>query len=283
MHETATPLAPTTGRSPRRARPHAPRVGRPHADAARGRAVLEGVHQPDRARQDAADRVDDRLARRTARRRSGAARPPGSRRRSARRSRRLSLAPRRSPPRTSYDDAVEAYREVRPSVEGTGARSLELRVLTGEAWALQEVGQVQGGDRAPAAARASSSSEAASRTSISPTSSTALARLPLQAFERLDRDRALRRGARRWRSGPASRATSCARTSCSAGRAAIAGCATTSPRTTTSSGRSSSRRISAIARRSRTPTSRRRSSRSGRATTCSRAATRSARRSSTSS
>ena len=36
----------------------------------------------------------------------------------------------------------EAYRDGRPSVEGTGGRSLELRALTGEAWALQEVGQV---------------------------------------------------------------------------------------------------------------------------------------------
>ena len=42
-----------------------------------------------------------------------------------------------------YDDAVEAYREIRPSVEGTTTRSLELRLLTGEAWALQEVGQVK--------------------------------------------------------------------------------------------------------------------------------------------
>ena len=44
---------------------------------------------------------------------------------------------------SQFDDAVEAYRDVRPTVEGTGARSLELRVLTGEAWALQEVGQVK--------------------------------------------------------------------------------------------------------------------------------------------
>jgi len=42
-----------------------------------------------------------------------------------------------------FDDALEAYRDVRPAVEGTGARPLELRVLTGEAWALQEVGQVK--------------------------------------------------------------------------------------------------------------------------------------------
>ena len=42
-----------------------------------------------------------------------------------------------------YDDAVEAYRELRPGVEGTASRSLEVRVLTGQAWALQEVGQVK--------------------------------------------------------------------------------------------------------------------------------------------
>ena len=39
-----------------------------------------------------------------------------------------------------YDDAVEAYREIRTNVEGIATRSLELRLLTGEAWALQEVG-----------------------------------------------------------------------------------------------------------------------------------------------
>ena len=42
-----------------------------------------------------------------------------------------------------YDEAVDAYREVATDVSATGARSLELRVLTGEAWALQEVGQVK--------------------------------------------------------------------------------------------------------------------------------------------
>jgi tetratricopeptide (TPR) repeat protein len=42
-----------------------------------------------------------------------------------------------------YEEAVEAYRAVRPDVAGTGARSLEVRVLTGEAWGLQEIGQVK--------------------------------------------------------------------------------------------------------------------------------------------
>ena len=40
-----------------------------------------------------------------------------------------------------YDEAVEAYREIRPEI--TGAGDLELRHLTGEAWALQEVGEVK--------------------------------------------------------------------------------------------------------------------------------------------
>lgn len=42
-----------------------------------------------------------------------------------------------------YDDAIDAYRTVAPEIVGAGARSLELRVLTGQAWALQEVGQVK--------------------------------------------------------------------------------------------------------------------------------------------
>jgi tetratricopeptide (TPR) repeat protein len=42
-----------------------------------------------------------------------------------------------------YAEAIEAFREARPSVERTGAATLEVRALTGEAWALQEVGDVQ--------------------------------------------------------------------------------------------------------------------------------------------
>ena len=42
-----------------------------------------------------------------------------------------------------YDDALAAYRDVRTDVEGTGARMLEFRALAGEAWALQEAGQVK--------------------------------------------------------------------------------------------------------------------------------------------
>jgi tetratricopeptide (TPR) repeat protein len=41
-----------------------------------------------------------------------------------------------------YEEAVDAFREARPSVLGTGASALELRSLVGEAWALQQSGDV---------------------------------------------------------------------------------------------------------------------------------------------
>ena len=42
----------------------------------------------------------------------------------------------------SYEDAIETFRAARPSVEGTGASTLEVRALAGEAWALQQNGDV---------------------------------------------------------------------------------------------------------------------------------------------
>jgi tetratricopeptide (TPR) repeat protein len=42
-----------------------------------------------------------------------------------------------------HEEAVEAFREARASVEGTHAPSLELRRLTGEAWSLGQIGDVQ--------------------------------------------------------------------------------------------------------------------------------------------
>jgi tetratricopeptide (TPR) repeat protein len=42
-----------------------------------------------------------------------------------------------------YEEAVDVYREVRSDVASMGGASLELGMLTGEAWALQEVGQVK--------------------------------------------------------------------------------------------------------------------------------------------
>ena len=43
----------------------------------------------------------------------------------------------------SYAEALEAYAAVRPAVEETGAPALQARALTGEAWALQDVGQTR--------------------------------------------------------------------------------------------------------------------------------------------
>ncbi len=42
-----------------------------------------------------------------------------------------------------YAEAIEIFREARPAVEGTGAPALEQRVLVGEAWALQQQGEVR--------------------------------------------------------------------------------------------------------------------------------------------
>ena len=42
-----------------------------------------------------------------------------------------------------YEEAVVAFRAVRPAVQATGAATLEVRALSGEAWALQEHGQVR--------------------------------------------------------------------------------------------------------------------------------------------
>jgi tetratricopeptide (TPR) repeat protein len=42
-----------------------------------------------------------------------------------------------------YEEATEAFREARPSVDRTGASTLELRALAGEAWSLQESGDVR--------------------------------------------------------------------------------------------------------------------------------------------
>ena len=42
-----------------------------------------------------------------------------------------------------YVDAVDAFRDARPAVEGTAAPALLLRVVTGEAWALMQHGEVR--------------------------------------------------------------------------------------------------------------------------------------------
>ncbi len=42
-----------------------------------------------------------------------------------------------------HEEAIEVFREARPLVDGTGAPSLELRALTGEAWSLGQHGDVR--------------------------------------------------------------------------------------------------------------------------------------------
>ncbi len=42
----------------------------------------------------------------------------------------------------SYSEALDAFREARPALEGTWAPTLELRTLSGEAWALQQSGEI---------------------------------------------------------------------------------------------------------------------------------------------
>jgi tetratricopeptide (TPR) repeat protein len=44
-----------------------------------------------------------------------------------------------------YPDAIEAFREAKSALAGTWSPALEFRVLVGEAWALQQHGEVHGG------------------------------------------------------------------------------------------------------------------------------------------
>ena len=156
-----------------------------------------------------------------------------------------------------YDEAVEAFREAAPGARQTGSAGLELRALAGEAWALQELGQMREAlDLLVAAGR--SQSARSSPTSTVPTSSCASASAATSS-------RASRRRSRcstppsSSPSGPGFRWAHSVRTSCSGARGAIACFATTSRRGTTSSALSSLRRTSATAAPSRVPTRRRRS------------------------
>ena len=42
-----------------------------------------------------------------------------------------------------YEDAIEVFREARPSVESTGVSALVLRLLVGEAWSLGQIGDLR--------------------------------------------------------------------------------------------------------------------------------------------
>ena len=142
MHETATPHAPTTGaRLGERVRTLRVSAGLTQTQLAGERFSKEYISQIERGKTRPTEStiawLADRLGVDAALLSSGISTEERAKvEASLARAEALSAA-------NQFDDALEAYRDVRPSVEGTGARSLELRALTGEAWALQEVGQVK--------------------------------------------------------------------------------------------------------------------------------------------
>ena len=210
---TAPPPAPAVAASrraaPRRAPAPAARRRRPDADRPRGRPVLEGVHLADRARQDAPDRRDDRMARAAPRGRrrasSRAASPPTS----ARRPRRSSPAPTRCSRSTRSTTRSASTRKALPAVLGTGSAELHVRALNGEAMARAQTGDVKGAlallARVARARRARRVLRHRPRRGAVPPGG-----LPVHAFEHLDRGRSLQRGARRSPSARGCRPTSCA-------------------------------------------------------------------------
>ena len=126
---------PPRGSAPRRSPAPASRRRRADADRSRRRPLLEGVHLADRARQDAPDARDDRVARAAPRRR-----------RRLPRERRLDRRARegRGDPRPRRGAARGAARSTRrststrtrsPPSSRTGAVELQVRALSGEAWA----------------------------------------------------------------------------------------------------------------------------------------------------
>ena len=128
--------------APRRAPAPAAGLRRADADRARGRAVLEGVRLADRARQDAADARDDRMARGAARRRRVVPRERRLDRRA--RARRGDPHPRGGAvERRDFDEAIEEYTDALAAVVATGAVDLQVRVLSGEAWARAHRGEVR--------------------------------------------------------------------------------------------------------------------------------------------
>ena len=178
----------------RRAPAPAARRSRADADRSRGRPVLEGVHLADRARQDAPDDARRSSGSRCASASTPASSRAASRPTSARRRRRSSPAPTRSRRSTSSTEAIAEYTRALPAVLGTGAAELRVRALNGEAMAHAQARRREVGARA--ARRVARSRRGRDvhrrrprRCSLSPR------RLPLQAFEHLDRGRVVRRGA----------------------------------------------------------------------------------------
>lgn len=141
MYETATPLAPTGARLGERLRSLRVSAGMTQTQLAGERFSKEYISQIERGKTRPTEStvawLAERLAVDPSLLSSGISTDDRAQlEASLTRAEALSAA-------QQYDDAVEAYREIRPSVEGAASRSLELRLLTGEAWALQEIGQVK--------------------------------------------------------------------------------------------------------------------------------------------
>ena len=94
-----------------------------------------------------------------------------------------------------YEEAVAEFEQVRPAVAATGAAELEARLLSGEAWARMHQGELR--EALELLTRARTVSEARAVLGPRPRRGPLPARrLPLQAFQHLDRDRPLQRGVR---------------------------------------------------------------------------------------
>ena len=146
-HRTASAAAPPGARLGDRLR-LLPRRRRADADGARGRPLLEGVRQPDRAGQDPPDRRDGGMAgaapQRRSQRSSRAASPPTS----AAESRPCSPAPRRSRTATATRRPSTAYAEARAAVSATNSVELDVRTRSGRGVGAPPGGRRPDGDRA---------------------------------------------------------------------------------------------------------------------------------------
>ena len=224
--------------SPRRSRAHAARLCRPDADRPRRRPLLEGVHLADRARQDAPDAGDDRVARDAARRRRELPRE--------RRLERRARAGRGDPhPRRGARRAARLRRRDRGVRECAHRRRLDRR---GRAAGARTLGRGlgarpsrrrQAGDRAARRGARARRGTAVHRPRPGRDPLPARRR-PLPDLEHLDLGRAASARRLRWSSARSCRPTCFARTSSRGARAATGASATSRPRARTSSARSSS-------------------------------------------
>ena len=244
---------------------------------ARRRALLEGVHLADRARQDAPDARDGRVARRAARRRRARSSRAASRTTSGRAPRRSSRAREALTERRDFDVAIEEFTKALAAVVATGVgRAAGARPLRRGLGAMHR-GDVRAGDRAARRRRGARRGPVVLG-SRPRRAAVPARRRPLPDLEHRDRGRALRRGAHARRALAAAVRPAAARTCSPGARAATAASATTRPHAKTSRARSSWPSRWTTRARSATRTSRRRSSPSATASGSSRGRTPSARR-----